>query len=168
MGWVVSVMPRPRFTPGESTSFTHCTGGWVGHRTGLDTGTRRKILCPCRGSNLDCPIVQSVVRHYTGSATRLQLIRGTAPIFTWGDWGKPQKPSVSIIGLRAEILTRDLPNTKQEWIISRSADITLQDTLYNQRSIHAKKTSNMWLMSEVLHPGCVCKELMITRASCEL
>jgi hypothetical protein len=25
----------------------------------------KKILCPCRGSNLDCPVVQSVARHYT-------------------------------------------------------------------------------------------------------
>jgi hypothetical protein len=30
MGWVVSVSPRPRFTPGERTPGTHCTGGWVG------------------------------------------------------------------------------------------------------------------------------------------
>jgi hypothetical protein len=60
MGWVVSVTPRPRFTPG-----THCTGGWVGPRAGLDTEARGKILCPCRGSNFDLPVVQPVVRHYT-------------------------------------------------------------------------------------------------------
>jgi hypothetical protein len=40
--------------------------GWVGP---LDAGTRRKILCPCRGSNLNRPIVQPVVRHYTAWAT---------------------------------------------------------------------------------------------------
>jgi hypothetical protein len=33
-------------------------------RTGLDTEVRGKILCPCRGSNPDSPVVQSVVRHY--------------------------------------------------------------------------------------------------------
>jgi hypothetical protein len=57
---VVSITPRPRFTPG-----THCTGGWLGPRAGLDTEVRGKILCPCRGSNPDRTVVQPVVRHYT-------------------------------------------------------------------------------------------------------
>ena len=35
-GWGVSVTPRPLFTPGERPG-THCTGGWVGLRAGLDT-----------------------------------------------------------------------------------------------------------------------------------
>jgi hypothetical protein len=51
--------------PREKTPGTHWIGGWVGPRAGLNTGARRKILCPCRGSNLDRPIVQPVVRHYT-------------------------------------------------------------------------------------------------------
>jgi hypothetical protein len=35
---VVSVTPRPRFTPGERTPGTHWTGGWVGpRRQGKDT-----------------------------------------------------------------------------------------------------------------------------------
>jgi hypothetical protein len=68
-GWVVSVTPRPRFTPGERTPGSHWIGGWVGPRARLDAGARRKILCPCRGSNLDRPIVQPVVRHYTAWAT---------------------------------------------------------------------------------------------------
>jgi hypothetical protein len=51
--------------PGERTLDTHCTGGWVGPRAGLDTEVRGKIHCPCRGSNPDHPVVQSVVRHYT-------------------------------------------------------------------------------------------------------
>jgi hypothetical protein len=65
MGRVVSVTPRPRFTPGERTLGTHWIGGWVGSRAGLDAGTKKKIICPCRGSNLNRPIVQPVVRHYT-------------------------------------------------------------------------------------------------------
>jgi hypothetical protein len=71
MGFVVSVTPRPRFTPGKRTPGTYCTGGWVGPRAGLNTEDRGKILCSCRGSNLDRPVVQSVVRHYTAWATRL-------------------------------------------------------------------------------------------------
>jgi hypothetical protein len=65
MGWVVSVTPRPRFSAWERTPGTHCTGGWVDLRVGLDTEVRGKISCLCRGSNLDHPIVQPVARHYT-------------------------------------------------------------------------------------------------------
>jgi hypothetical protein len=52
-------------SPGERTLGTRCTEGWVGPRAGLDTEVRGKILYPCRGSNANCPVVQSVVRHYT-------------------------------------------------------------------------------------------------------
>jgi hypothetical protein len=48
--------------PGEGTPGTHCTGGWVSLRTGLDTQVRGKILCPCWGSNPDRPIFQSIVK----------------------------------------------------------------------------------------------------------
>jgi hypothetical protein len=71
---VFSVTPRPRFTHGERTPSTHWTGGWVGLRAGLDAGARRKILCPCQGSNLDHPIVQTVVRHYTAWAAAAPLV----------------------------------------------------------------------------------------------
>jgi hypothetical protein len=67
-GWVVSFTPRPRFTSGEKIPSTHCTGGWMGPRACLDTEDRGKILRPCRGSNLDRPVVQPVVRHYTAWA----------------------------------------------------------------------------------------------------
>jgi hypothetical protein len=43
--------PGRAFTLEERTPGTHCTGGWVGPRAGLDTEVRGKILCPCRGSN---------------------------------------------------------------------------------------------------------------------
>jgi hypothetical protein len=48
--------------PGERTPGTE---GWVGSRAGLDTEARGKVSCPCRGSNDDRPVVQSVARHYT-------------------------------------------------------------------------------------------------------
>jgi hypothetical protein len=54
-----------RAAPGERNPGTHCTGGWLGPRAGLDTEARGKILCPCRGTNPDRPVVQSVARHYT-------------------------------------------------------------------------------------------------------
>jgi hypothetical protein len=47
---------RPRFSPGERTPGTHCTGGWVVPRAGLDTEIRRKILCLCRGLNPGRPV----------------------------------------------------------------------------------------------------------------
>jgi hypothetical protein len=37
-------------------------------RAGLDTEDRGKIICPCRGSNPDRPVVQPVVRHHTACA----------------------------------------------------------------------------------------------------
>jgi hypothetical protein len=49
----------------EWTHGTHCTGGWVGPRTGLDTVARGKILCLFRESNLGHPVIQYVVRHCT-------------------------------------------------------------------------------------------------------
>jgi hypothetical protein len=70
---VVSVTPRPRFDPGEWTLGTHFTGGWVGPRAGLDTEARGKILCVCRGSNLDRPVVQPVARHYMYSILNFKI-----------------------------------------------------------------------------------------------
>jgi hypothetical protein len=56
-GWVASVTPRPRFTPGEGPPpRTNQTGGWVGLRAGLDTKARRKILCLCQRSNPGRPV----------------------------------------------------------------------------------------------------------------
>jgi hypothetical protein len=42
--------------PGERAPGTHCTGGWVGPRVGLDAEVRGKILCLCRGSNTGRPV----------------------------------------------------------------------------------------------------------------
>jgi hypothetical protein len=47
--------PAALYPRGKSPG-THCTGGWVGPRAGLDTEVRGKIICLCRGSN---PAVQS-------------------------------------------------------------------------------------------------------------
>jgi hypothetical protein len=43
------------------------------------------------------------------------LIWGTIPVFAWKDWEKSRKASVSIVGVCAEVRTRDLPDTKQKY-----------------------------------------------------
>jgi hypothetical protein len=52
---------------------THCTGGWVGPRAGLDTGYGDKSSRLLRGSKLDRPVVQPVVRHYTDWVTSVHI-----------------------------------------------------------------------------------------------
>jgi hypothetical protein len=77
--------PAARFTPGERTPGTHWTGGWVGPRASLDAETRRKILCPCRGSNLDRPArSQTLYRlSYRGSQfLGMQDLNNTRPWIT--------------------------------------------------------------------------------------
>jgi hypothetical protein len=56
---------------GKDPPSTHCAGGWVGPRAGLDTQVRGKIFGFCWGSNLDRPVVQPVAGHYTDWAPRL-------------------------------------------------------------------------------------------------
>jgi hypothetical protein len=76
-GCMVSVTPRPRFTTGEKTLGVgaHWIGGWVGPRADLDAGARRKILCPCRGSNPDRPALSQTLYYlrYRGSLGRMGL-----------------------------------------------------------------------------------------------
>jgi hypothetical protein len=57
-GWVVSTTPRPLY-PWERPG-THCTGGWVGPRAGLDVCENSR---PPPG--FDPRTVQPVVSRYT-------------------------------------------------------------------------------------------------------
>jgi hypothetical protein len=59
----------PRFTPG-----THCTGGWVGPRAGLDTEATGKSFASAGDRN---PVFQSVVRRYTDWVTPASQSRTT-------------------------------------------------------------------------------------------
>jgi hypothetical protein len=49
----------------------------VGPRAGLDTEVRGKILCPCRGSNPDRPVVQPVVSIHVKNTSYLTTVRLT-------------------------------------------------------------------------------------------
>jgi hypothetical protein len=51
-GWVVSVTPRPRFTPGRDPRYPLDTG-WVGARSDLDIEAGEKSSLPLPGSNPD-------------------------------------------------------------------------------------------------------------------
>jgi hypothetical protein len=84
MRWVVNVTPWPRFIPGERTSSTHWKGGWVGPRADLNTGVVGKILCFCRGSNPDRPVVQSVIRKNTDWATPAPTLAHTTNYYMTG------------------------------------------------------------------------------------
>jgi hypothetical protein len=66
-------MPRPRSALGKKTG-THFTGVLVNPRARLDTEVWGKVLFPCRESNPDRPVAQSVVRHYTDWATLVPRI----------------------------------------------------------------------------------------------
>jgi hypothetical protein len=70
MGWVVSVRPRPRFTPRERTPPLPIgqEAGWAPEPVWTQR-LEEKSSCLCRRSNLDRPVVQSVARHYTDWAT---------------------------------------------------------------------------------------------------
>jgi hypothetical protein len=48
--------PGRALPPGERAPGTHCTGGLVGPRAGLDAEVRGKTLCFCRGSNPGRPL----------------------------------------------------------------------------------------------------------------
>jgi hypothetical protein len=48
--------PGRALPPGERAPGTHCIGGWVGPRAGLDAEVRGKILCLCQGSNHGRPV----------------------------------------------------------------------------------------------------------------
>jgi hypothetical protein len=69
--------------PRERIPGTHWTGGSVGPRAGLDTEDGGKIICLCRGLNLDRPFVQPVVRHYTAWAKVVSVGLWTASVASW-------------------------------------------------------------------------------------
>jgi hypothetical protein len=53
--WSVSC-PGRALPPGKGPLSTHCIGGWVGLRAGLDIEARGKTPCLCQGSNPGRPV----------------------------------------------------------------------------------------------------------------
>jgi hypothetical protein len=62
----------------HSSPGTHCTGGWVGARVGLDTEARGKKSFVSAGDGT--PVVQSVVRHHTNWATPAHITLCKPPV----------------------------------------------------------------------------------------
>jgi hypothetical protein len=85
-GWVVNTMPRrlyPRERPG-----THCTGGWVGPRTGLDG---------CEKSRPHRDFVCSQVLHSNSRANTKHLQIITASHFHSPKASPSRHPSISFV-----------------------------------------------------------------------
>jgi hypothetical protein len=59
---MISITTRLCFPPGEMTLNIHCTGGWAGLKSWLDTEVTGKVLSSVGDRT---PVVQSAVRHYT-------------------------------------------------------------------------------------------------------
>jgi hypothetical protein len=66
--------PGRALPPGKDPG-TNCTGGWVCPRAGLDTEARGKILCPCRRSNPDRPVVWKGDRLNDEGSKHLRNVR---------------------------------------------------------------------------------------------
>jgi hypothetical protein len=57
--------PGRSLAKGERTPGTHCTGGWVGPRAGLDTEATGKIISPVPGIKSISLGFPAVARRYT-------------------------------------------------------------------------------------------------------
>jgi hypothetical protein len=53
--------PGRALPAGKEPPGTHCTGGLVGPRAGLDAEVRGKTLCHCRGSNPGRPVRSQIL-----------------------------------------------------------------------------------------------------------
>jgi hypothetical protein len=75
-GWVVSVTPRTRFTPGKGPPVPiGQVGGWSPEPIWTQR-LEEKSTYLCQGSNFDRPVVQSIVRRNTDWDTPAPYIYG--------------------------------------------------------------------------------------------
>jgi hypothetical protein len=86
---LVSLTPRP-LNPRKRAPGTHCIGGWVGLRAGVDDVEGRKIFCPVPGREL---------RHLSPPARSQSMYRLSYPGYIKNYLGGPEeeirKPQVS-------------------------------------------------------------------------
>jgi hypothetical protein len=73
-----SFTPRSLYLQ-ESTPGTHCIGGWVDPRTGLDDMVKKKIL-PLPGLEIQQPGLQPVASHYIDSGTEVFYMYQDVPV----------------------------------------------------------------------------------------
>jgi hypothetical protein len=64
--------------PRERTYDTHCTGGWLGPRAGLDTEARGKILFLRRGVNSGLPVFSQTLYSLSYPDPKIQVKRLTS------------------------------------------------------------------------------------------
>jgi hypothetical protein len=136
MGWVVSVTPRPCFTPRDRTPTTHCIGRWVGLRAGLDTEAREEILC--RGSNLGRPVCSQTL--YWLELPQVLLLQLTSLNFTHSssdhvlEWWREMYTNM---GQRASVSPTVVHcRPVNSWIIHIVINFTHIDTLLRNVASH--------------------------------
>jgi hypothetical protein len=72
-GWLVSVTPRPRYTPGKGPPVPIVQeAGWAPESVWTQR-LEKKSSCHCRGSNLHRPVGQYIGRHYTDSVRKVKV-----------------------------------------------------------------------------------------------
>jgi hypothetical protein len=134
---VVSVTPRPRFTPRERIPGTHWVGDWVGPRAGLDTEARDKILSPLPGIEHRSPghPVRSQTLYWLSYPAPQQILPGDRQpaSFASADLSGSERSAPQTVcrrlclsaitswwhGLRVagECIKLNLPNVVVEWLI---------------------------------------------------
>jgi hypothetical protein len=97
MGWVVSITPPPRFTPGERTPGAHWIGGWVGFRANLDTQAKGKILCLRRGSNPSSPMRSQTLLTELPELLMISKSRSNPTTHLWRPRGNRRYSSYSFM-----------------------------------------------------------------------
>jgi hypothetical protein len=112
MRWVVSVTPRPRFSPGERTPGTHYTGGWVCPRAGLDTEVSGKSPFASAGIEPRSPgrPTRSQTLYWLRYPARLQFVLLKKILSEFPSTGDVRRYNILLKCVRFQAITA--PNVK--------------------------------------------------------